>query len=411
MPRPLTATIHLDALRHNLARARACAPGSKVWAVIKANAYGHGLERALRAFASADGLALIEFDKAVQLRELGWRGPVLLLEGIFDADDVRVAAKHDFNVAVHTSSQIDLIEAADLSGRLDVHLKMNTGMNRLGFAPADFAAAHARLRAMPAVRRITLMTHFANADELAHPRLTVHEQIARFMRGAAGVAGDRSLCNSGGVLHQSQLGELAQIGNMGNVGGMGSVADTSTIGGMGSDWVRPGIMLYGGTPGGRSAAEFGLLPTMTLASEIIGMQHIVAGDTVGYGSRFVASGPMTIGVVACGYADGYPRHAPHGTPVLVEGVATSLVGRVSMDMLAVDLTALPEARVGSKVVLWGAGLPVDTVAEAAGTIGYELMCALAGRVQVREADLGAALDADPAAGRASDLVANLGSHG
>jgi alanine racemase len=215
------------------------------------------------------------------------------------------------------------------------------------------------------VRHITLMTHFANADELEHPRLTVRAQLARFSSGALALEGPRSLCNSGGVLHQSLLGpELS------------------------SDWVRPGIMLYGGTPGGRSAAEFGLQPTMTLSSELIGIQDIVRGDTVGYGSQFQAPHAMRIGIVACGYADGYPRHAAHGTPVLVDGMASTLVGRVSMDMLAVDLSGLPAARVGSGVTLWGAGLPIDDVAGAAGTIGYELMCALAPRVRVLEGNLG-----------------------
>ncbi len=345
-------------MRHNLARARACAPGAKVWAVVKANAYGHGLARAMRAFADADGLALVEIDKAAELRALGWTKPLLLLEGIFDADDAARLAGLGLDSVVHTAEQIALLERSQLGGPLDIHLKMNTGMNRLGFAPQAFAAAHARLRAIPMVRSITLMTHFANADEQPHPLLPVAEQVARFRRGAAGLPGKLSLCNSGGVLH-----------------------------GQPSDWVRPGIMLYGGTPGGRAAAGFGLLPAMTLASEIIGVQHLVPGDAVGYGSRFVAEAPMTIGIVACGYADGYPRHAPHGTPVLVDGQASALVGRVSMDMLAVDLRGIAGAAVGSKVVLWGAGLPIDTVANAAGTIGYELMCAIAPRVRMVEQDL------------------------
>ena len=364
MPRPLTATIHLDAMQHNLARARSCAPGAKVWAVVKANAYGHGLERAMRGFADADGLALIEPDNAVRLRELGWTKPLLLLEGIFDAADAQLLVQHGIDSTVHTVEQIALLEQADLTGPIDVHLKMNTGMNRLGFMPSAFAEAHARLRAIPALRTITLMTHFANADELEHPRLTIREQVARFSRGAQGIAGPRSLSNSGGVLHQELLAR--ELSN---------------------DWVRPGVMLYGGTPGGKSASEFGLRPTMTLASEIIAIQHIAAGDTVGYGSRFEATGPMRIGVVACGYADGYPRHAQQDTPVLVDGIATTLVGRVSMDMLTVDLSALPDAQVGSKVTLWGAGLPIDSVAAAAGTIGYELMCALAPRVRVLEGKL------------------------
>ena len=366
MPRPIVATIHLASMSHNLARAKACSPGARAWGVVKANAYGHGLERAMRGFAAADGLALIEFDKAVQLRELGWRKPILLLEGFFDADDIQTMADHDLQGAVHCAQQMDWLEAAapGLAARgvkLDLHLKMNTGMNRLGFKPQAYAAAHARLRAIACVGEITLMTHFANADHAAHPRLSIHEQLRRFHAGTAGLPGPRSLSNSAGIFQQAELG--AELAN---------------------DWVRPGIMLYGGTPGGKTAAEFGLQPTMTLASEIIGVQDIVAGDLVGYGSRFEAAGPMRIGVVACGYADGYPRHAPLGTPVLVDGVRTRLVGRVSMDMLTVDLTGLPDASVGSKVVLWGQGMPIDEIADAAGTIGYELMCALAPRVRVVE---------------------------
>ncbi|MGZ8290620.1 MAG: alanine racemase [Telluria sp.] len=364
MPRPLRATIHLDSMQHNLARVRECTPGAKVWGVVKANAYGHGLERGMRGFASADGLALIETENAVRLRELGWTGPVLLLEGIFDASDAPLLSKYAFNSAVHCDEQIAILEQATFEQQIDVHLKMNTGMNRLGFRPEQFQAAYQRLRAIPAVREITLMTHFANADELEHPRLAVREQVRRFCTGAEGIDGPRSLSNSGGVLHQAAL--AAELSN---------------------DWVRPGIMLYGGTPGGKPAADFGLRPTMTLSSEIIGVQDIVAGDSVGYGSRFEAAGPMRIGVIACGYADGYPRHAPHGTPVIVDGVRTALVGRVSMDMMTVDLTNIPGARVGSKVVLWGAGLPIDEVADAAGTIGYELMCALAPRVHVVEGEL------------------------
>lgn len=361
MPRPITATIHIDAMQHNLARAKACAPGAKVWAVLKANGYGHGLERALRGFAAADGLALIEPDNAVRLRELGWTGPLLLLEGPFDAADIATMAHYDINGAIHCEAQLALLEAARPARPLNVHLKMNTGMNRLGFKPHDFAAAHARLRALPHVAEITLMTHFANADEAAHPRLSLHEQVRRFRAGSDGLPGPVSLANSAGALKIPELGdELA------------------------SNWIRPGIMLYGGTPGGQSAQAFGLKPAMTLASELIGIQDIQAGDCVGYGSRFQADGPMRIGVVACGYADGYPRHAPQETPVLVDGVRTRLVGRVSMDMLTVDVTNVPGARVGSRVVLWGEGMPIDEVAEASGTIGYELMCALAQRVRVVE---------------------------
>ena len=365
MPRPLFATIHTDSMQHNLAQARTCAPMARIWAVVKADAYGHGLERAMRGFATADGLALVELESAIRLRELGWIKPILLLEGFFEAADVPMLAEHNIVTAVHNIEQVKLLEYTSLYRPIDVYLKMNTGMNRLGFRPDDYAAAYKRLRAIRDIGSITHMTHFANADELEHPRLTIAEQVRRFQQGAGALAGERSLSNSGGVLHQAELAD--QLSN---------------------DWVRPGIMLYGGTPGGRSAQEFGLRPTMTLRSELIGIQHIERGDTVGYGSRFEAEAPMTIGVVACGYADGYPRSAPHGTPVIVDGVRTTLVGRVSMDMMTVDLTPIANAHVGSKVTLWGDGLPIDEVAHAAGTIGYELMCALAPRVRVTEGALG-----------------------
>ena len=366
MPRPILATIHIASMQHNLAVVRACAPGAKAWGVLKANGYGHGLERAMRGFADADGLALIETDNAVRLRELGWTRPLLLLEGIFDVADIALLDEYGINSTVHSIEQVKMLEYTKLAGPVDVHLKMNTGMNRLGFKPEAFAAAHARLVALACVGNITLMTHFANADDAEHPLLPIAEQIRRFEAGAAGLPGMRSLSNSAGVLRQGELKDLLR-----------------------NDWVRPGIMLYGGTPsgapGGTSAQDFGLLPTMTLRSSIIGIQDIAAGEVVGYGSRYEAAGNVKVGVVACGYADGYPRHAPEGTPVLVDGVRTGLIGRVSMDMLMVDLTHVPGAKVGSSVTLWGQGMPIDEVALAAGTIGYELMCALAPRVPVSAA--------------------------
>jgi alanine racemase len=359
MPRPLVATVDISAMRHNLAVAKKHAPDSKVWAVVKANAYGHGLERGMRGFSDADGLALIEPDNAVRLREMGWKKPILLLEGFFEPADLSVVAGHKLQVAVHCVEQMEMLEkiGPGLSAPIHVHLKMNSGMNRLGFTPQAYRGAYERLHAMPAVGNISLITHFANADEPANAGLPLAEQVLRFRSAAEGLPCERSVSNSAADLMHPELS---------------------------ADWVRPGIILYGATPGGKTAAEFGLRAAMTLESEIIGIQQIGPGDAIGYGSRFIADQPMTIGVVACGYADGYPRHAPNGTPIVVDGLRTRIIGRVSMDMITVDLTDIPTARVGSKVTLWGDGLPIDEVATAAGTIGYEMMCALAPRVKVVE---------------------------
>jgi alanine racemase len=355
MPRPLVATIDIAAMQSNLAVAKRCAPQAKAWAVIKANAYGHGLANGMRAFTAADGLGLIEIDAAVRLREMGWQKPILLLEGFFEPVDLKTVADCRLDIAVHCIEQLEMLESAALATPVDVHLKMNSGMNRLGFKPDVYRAMYARLRAIDAVRNITLMTHFANADDEANTALPWSEQVRRFRIGSEGLEAGHSMSNSAADLLHSELA---------------------------ADWVRPGIMLYGGTPGGKTAQEFGLLPAMTLTSKIIGIQEVPAGEAVGYGSKFIAEKPIRIGVVACGYADGYPRHAPNGTPIMVEGVRTRVVGCVSMDMITVDLTPAPAARVGSAVTLWGESLPIDEVAHAAGTVGYELMCALAPRVQV-----------------------------
>jgi len=340
-------------MRANLALAKSHAGAASVWAVVKANGYGHGLDNALRGFQMADGLALVEPDAAVRLRELGWQKPVLLLEGFFDRQDLETVSGFSLDTVVHCEEQLAMLEKFPLRTPIDVHLKINSGMNRLGFRPHNIAAAHARLRALPGVRQIVLVTHFANADDEANPAMPLAEQVRRTRAAAAGLDAPLSLCNSAAdLLH----GELAER------------------------WVRPGIMLYGATPGVKTAAEFGLRPAMTLSSRLIAVQDIGAGDAVGYGSRFIAPRAMRIGVVACGYADGYPRHAPDGAPVLVDGARCALAGRVSMDMMTVDLSAAPAAAPGSDVTLWGAGLPVDEVAQAAGTIGYELLCAVAPRV-------------------------------
>ncbi len=320
--------------------------------MIKADAYGHGLLQAAEATAAlTDGFALLDIQDALRLREAGLHHPILLLEGFFDPEDLTLAAEHGLIPVVHCAEQIEMLRLAALPVRLPIYLKLNTGMNRLGFQQSAFEAALARLRTLPAVGEITVMTHFADADG----ERGIREQLERFMRWLNGRPYPLSLANSATLLRFPE--------------GLG-------------DWVRPGIMLYGGSPfpALRSAEDLDLRPAMTLESRIIGEQLLQPGDRVGYGGVFQADRPMRIGTVACGYADGYPRHAPSGTPVLVDGRRGRTAGRVSMDMLAVDLTGLPGAGVGSRVVLWGEGLPADEVAEAAGTISYELFCALARRV-------------------------------
>ncbi|MFN3883550.1 MAG: alanine racemase [Rhodocyclaceae bacterium] len=352
MTRPIRAIIDLAALRHNFLVARRFAKRSRLWAVVKANAYGHGLERVVRALRDmADGFALIELERAVALREAGLAKPILMLEGCYSAEDVPLFIRHRLIPVVHRREQLDWLLATHWPADLPVYLKLNTGMNRLGFDAAGLAAAKSAL----VERHIgcVLMTHFADADG-PHG---IDWQLARFHAMTAGMSETTSLGNSATILRFPE--------SMG-------------------DWGRPGIMLYGGSPfADRTAEEFGLRPVMTLQSEIIAVQRLAAGDSVGYGCAFTADEPMRVGVVACGYADGYPRHAPTGTPVLVEGRRTRLLGRVSMDKLCVDLTSLAaEIGVGATATLWGEGLLADAVAAAAGTISYELFCALAPRVPV-----------------------------
>ena len=361
MPRPILATVHPAALNHNLARVRAATPDARVWAVVKANAYGHGIERAFDGLRSADGFALLDLAEAQRLRALDWRGPILLLEGCFELRDLELCSRLGLWHTVHCEEQISMLATHKTQLPHRVFLKMNTGMNRLGFTPQRYRTAWTRLNALPQVDEISLMTHFSDADG---PK-GISEQLRAFESVTHDLPGERTLSNSAAVLrHGALIGEK-------------------------SDWVRPGIVVYGSAPDypEKSAADWGLLPTMTLASKIIGIQNLVAGDTVGYGSSFTADGPLRIGVVACGYADGYPRHCTTGTPILVNGVRTRLVARVSMDMITVDLTPVPEAGIGSEVTLWGRSasgtlLSIDEVAQAAGTVGYELMCALAPRVPV-----------------------------
>ena len=359
MPRPIEARIDCAALRHNylVAKKMLADPSTKAWAVVKADAYGHGLLRTAAALADvADGFALLDLEAGVALRDAGFRQPILLLEGFFDADDLTVCAEYGLTPSVHRIEQFAMIRAAALPQKLPIYLKLNTGMNRLGFTLEQLPAVHRELAKTNALGSVTLMAHFAEADG----ERGVAWQLERFslMRQGWPAAQPVSLANSAAVMRFPQTA---------------------------NDWVRPGIMIYGASPFADASAEsFDLKPVMTLSSRILAVQEIGVGERVGYGGSFVAQRPTRVGIVACGYADGYPRHAPSGTPILVAGQRTGTIGRVSMDMLACDLTDLPEAGVDSPVVLWGEGLPADEVAAAAGTISYEMFCALARRVPVVE---------------------------
>jgi alanine racemase len=338
---------------------RAAAPDARVWAVVKANSYGHGIERVFEGLRGADGFALLDLDEAQRLRSLGWRGPVLLLEGVFEARDLELCSRLDLWHTVHCEEQIDMLSRHKTQVPHRIFLKMNSGMNRLGFTPTRLRSAWTRLNQLPQVDEISLVTHFSDADGAKG----VAEQMAVFKKTTEDLPGERSTCNSAGLLRHA--------------------SDTAVA----ADWVRPGIALYGSAPDfpERSIADWNLQATLSLRSRIIATQTLQVGDTVGYGSSFTADVPMRIGIVACGYADGYPRHCPTGTPVLVEGVRTRTLGRVSMDMIALDLSPCPQAGFGSEVTLWGKAsngtvLPIDEVAQAAGTVGYELMCAVSNRV-------------------------------
>jgi alanine racemase len=329
--------------------------------VVKSNAYGHGIERAYEGLRGADGFALLDLAEAERVRQLGWRGPILLIEGVVELRDLELCSRLGLWHVVHCDEQIDWLAAHKTQVGHRVFLKMNSGMNRLGFPPARYRSAWARLNALPQVDEISFISHFSDADG---PRGIGH-QLEVFHEATRDLPGERSLCNSAATL---ALAGDAQVR---------------------CDWVRPGIVLYGSAPDYplHTDQDWALAPAMTLATRVIGVQHLQAGDTLGYGSTFTAEGPMTVGVVACGYADGYPRSCGTGTPVLVNGQRTRVLGRVSMDMLSVDLTPVEGAGMGSEVTLWGKAstgqrLSIDEVARAGGTLGYELMCALAPRVPV-----------------------------
>jgi len=355
MPRPIRATISAGALAHNLTVARRHAAGAKVWAVVKANAYGHGVERAARALADADGFAVLDFQEAARLRVAGVTKPILMLEGFFKAVDVGQLNKYRLTPVIHNPEQLEILKHTKLDGEIDAYLKVNSGMNRLGFSAESLRPAYNALRMHPQVKSLTMMSHFADADGPSgiQAQLDWFNELTKPFE-----VQQRSLANSAALLRFPEAR---------------------------GDWVRPGIMLYGCSPfADRSAEQLGLKPVMTLTSELIATQRLQAGERVGYGFGYEAVGEMTIGIVGCGYADGYPRHAPTGTPVLVNGKRARIVGRVSMDMISVDISDIPEAYIGSPVTLWGEGLSADEVGAASDTLSYELLCKLTARVPVAD---------------------------
>ena len=359
MSRPARARVDLAAIRHNYRYAKSLATGARAVAVVKANAYGHGavaVARALAAEADAFGVACAE--EAMELRESGIGNPILLLEGMFDPRELDLVDRHGLTPVIHSREQLAWLLNARPSRRLDVWLKMDSGMHRVGLAPADFGDAYARLAGCDHVAGIVLMSHLARADELECP--ATHDQLERFEAHAGAIRAPRSLANSAAIMSWPQAH---------------------------GDWVRPGIMLYGATPlPAEHPASAGLRPTMRLESALISIRELSAGEPIGYGARFVCDRPTRVGVAAMGYADGYPRHARDGTPVAVNDRPTRIIGRVSMDMLTVDLSEQPDARVGDPVELWGARIPANAVAAASDTIAYQLFTGVSRRVPVTYID-------------------------
>lgn len=353
MSRATQVSIDLGALRSNLEVVRRRAPGARVMAVIKANAYGHGMLRVAQALHAADAFAVACVDEALALRESGITLPIVLLEGCYDPSELQLAAQYALQCVVHHATQLDMLERAHLTQPLGIWLKIDTGMHRLGFLPERAADAYARLlRCANVAQPIALMTHLANAD--APEDASTAAQLESFRRTIAEWSGPRSIANSAGLL---------------------AWRDSH------ADWVRPGVMLYGVSPFAQGdGGDFDLKPAMTLSSSLIAVNRYRRGDAIGYGGSWICPEDMPVGVVAVGYGDGYPRHAPPGTPVLINGVMAPLIGRVSMDMISIDLRSQPHAAVGDAVTLWGAGLPVEHIARHAGTIAYELLCRINPRI-------------------------------
>ncbi len=352
MARPARARLNAQALLHNLQQVRRHAPRSRVMAVVKANAYGHGLAWVAATLKDADAFAVASTEEGLVLRMADIKRPIVLLEGFFSADELSALQSRQLSPVLHSEHQLRLLEAGSARLPASVWIKLDTGMHRLGFAPGMLADVLARLRKLRAIREFRVLTHFACADNVADPR--TREQIESFRSHVQGLGVETSLANSAGVVAWPESH---------------------------ADWVRPGIMLYGASPLlGKTAEELNLKPVMTLESALIAIQPRRKGEAIGYGGDWKCPEDMPVGVVALGYGDGYPRHAVPGTPVLVNGRRVPLVGRVAMDMMMVDLRTQPQARVGDPVVLWGEGLPVDEVAAKAGTVSYELLCHVTARV-------------------------------
>lgn len=355
MSRPTQITIDLAALQHNYQQVKQLAPHSAVMAMVKSNAYGHGLERIAIALSNADALGVACSEEGSILRNAGVKNPIILMEGLFDSGELTRANEQDFVLIVHEPEQVNMLEHFSTHKPFSIWLKIDTGMHRLGFAPSEVETYYTRLMQCSAVKKpIGLMTHFAESDSL--DRTPTLNQIELFNRVTQHFTGPRSLANSGGIIAWPSAH---------------------------ADWVRPGIMLYGASPfTGRSGADHNLQPVMSLSSKLIALHTLKKGDRIGYGGMWTCPEDMTIGVIGIGYGDGYPRHAQNGTPILVNGRTCPLVGRVSMDMITVDLRTQPEAKIGDPVLLWGSGLPVEVVAEYSDTTGYELLTRITQRVRV-----------------------------
>ena len=353
--------LDLEAVRHNLAQVKRYAPDNKIMAVIKANGYGHGINRVAAALELADGFAVARVDEGVRLRQAGFKQPITVLQGFVCVDELLQLLKYQLAAVIHTPQQIAILQQqADAQGKLAVWLKMDTGMNRLGFKGADFNAAYQQLLACDLVQQpINLITHFANADDLLDDK--TRRQIDLFNDAVKDYPGQRSIANSAGII------------------GWPNVI---------SDWVRPGLMLYGCSPfAGKTGVDFGLKPVMSLHSRLIAVKDVAAGETVGYSGTWQCQTATRLGVISIGYGDGYHRHTKSGAPVLVNGSRVNLIGRVSMDMITVDLNSMPNAQPGDPVTLWGESLPVEEIARHAETIPYTLLCGITQRVQVIEQGL------------------------